>query len=165
MAEQNLANKKACCGTTLGYESMKVELFFKKWRTSPSVWHVKIVYVWNLEIPQIFSLIYGTVIPIIMRRHLKVNILWVRVSHLNNYPYARLLSEACSIPAILLKQPLLTYLTKDMQPVYTVEKSGFKLLVSKLNPTYHQGSTSLKLKYSSCMLRWETQLWSQSLLK
>ena len=59
------------------------------------------------------------------------------MSHLNNYPYARLLSEACSVPAILLKQPLLTYLTKDMQPVYTVEKSGFKLLVSKQNPQYN----------------------------
>ena len=31
--------------------------------------------------------------------------------------------------------------------------------------TYHQVRTSLKLKYSSCMLMWETQWWSQSLLK
>ena len=28
------------------------------------------------------------------------------------------------------------FLAKDMQPLYTVEKAGFKHLVSKLNPKY-----------------------------
>jgi len=58
---------------------MKMELFFKKGRMSPCVGHVKRENAQSLEIPQIFSLIYG----------------------------------------------------------YTVEKSGFKLLVSKLNPRYN----------------------------
>ena len=33
-------------------------------------------------------------------------------------------------------QAVAYFLAKDMQPVYTVEKSGFKFLVSKLNPRY-----------------------------
>jgi len=42
-----------------------------------------------------------------------------------------------SSEAITLNRAVAYFLTKDMQPVYTVEKSGFKLLVSKLNPRYN----------------------------
>ena len=45
------------------------------------------------------------------------------------------MSEAChSAEATTLNRAVAYFLTKDMQPVYTVEKSDFKLLVSKLNP-------------------------------
>ena len=39
-----------------------------------------------------------------------------------------------SAEATTLNRAVAYLLTKDMQPVYMVEKSGFKLLVSKLNP-------------------------------
>ena len=42
-----------------------------------------------------------------------------------------------SAEAITLNRAVAYFLTKDMQPVYTIEKSGFKLLVSKLNPRYN----------------------------
>ena len=41
-----------------------------------------------------------------------------------------------STEATTLNRAVAYFLTKDMQPVYTVEKSGFKFLVSKLNPRY-----------------------------
>ena len=42
-----------------------------------------------------------------------------------------------SAEATTLNRAVAYFLTKDMQPVYTVEKSGFKLLVSKQNPQYN----------------------------
>ena len=41
-----------------------------------------------------------------------------------------------SAEATTLNKAVAYFLAKDMQPVYTVEKSGFKFLVSKLNPRY-----------------------------
>lgn len=42
-----------------------------------------------------------------------------------------------SAEATTLNRAVTYYITKDMQPIYTVEKSGFKFLVSKLNPRYN----------------------------
>ena len=41
-----------------------------------------------------------------------------------------------SAEATTINRAVAYFLAKDMQPVYTVEKSGFKFLVSKLNPRY-----------------------------
>ena len=41
-----------------------------------------------------------------------------------------------SAEATTLNRAVAYFLAKDMQPVYTVKKSGFKFLVSKLNPRY-----------------------------
>ena len=42
-----------------------------------------------------------------------------------------------SVEATTLNRAVAYYITKDMQPIYTVERSGFKFLVFKLNPRYN----------------------------
>ena len=42
-----------------------------------------------------------------------------------------------STEATTLNRAVTYFITKDMQPVYTVERSSFKFLVSKLNPRYN----------------------------
>ena len=66
--------------------------------------------------------------------------------------------EAKSSCACELNKAVAYYLAKDMQPLYAVEKPGFKKLVAKLDPKYALSSRNQFQKQRSlgCIMRCET---------
>ena len=58
-------------------------------------------------------------------------------SSLHNTIQRETMYPSKSTEATTLNRAVTYFITKDMQPVYTVERSSFKFLVSKLNPRYN----------------------------